>query len=74
MTHSPINMLAAPPRVPLDWTNKGTQTSGTREYSPFMVSLRRTLLADIGLPKAAAARIAATRVEVVLCLRVNTII
>ncbi|GBN11130.1 hypothetical protein AVEN_91328-1 [Araneus ventricosus] len=50
-------------RAPLDWTNKGTQTRGTRVYRPFMCSLRRTVVADIVLSMAAAT-IDVTRVEV----------
>ncbi|GFT07487.1 hypothetical protein TNCV_3789451 [Trichonephila clavipes] len=34
---------------PLDWTDRGTQTSRYRAYSPFICNLR-TVAADIALP------------------------
>lgn len=33
----------------LNCTNRGSQTLGTRAYSPFMYSLRRTVVVDIAL-------------------------
>ncbi|GFW93910.1 uncharacterized protein TNCV_4221881 [Trichonephila clavipes] len=40
--------------APLDWTGKEKQTRGTRAYSPFKCSFRRTVAADIVLPMAVA--------------------
>ncbi|GFW93506.1 uncharacterized protein TNCV_47091 [Trichonephila clavipes] len=34
-------------RVHLDWTDRGTQTRGTRAYSSFICNLRCTVAADI---------------------------
>ncbi|GBN67817.1 hypothetical protein AVEN_36461-1 [Araneus ventricosus] len=50
-------------RAPLDWTDKGAQTRGTRAYRPFMFSLRRKVVANIILP-IAVATIDITYVEV----------
>ncbi|GFX56991.1 putative DD41D transposase [Trichonephila clavipes] len=41
-------------RASLDITDKGTQSRCTRAYRPLKCSLRRTVVADIVLPKAAA--------------------
>ncbi|GFX14801.1 uncharacterized protein TNCV_1485441 [Trichonephila clavipes] len=58
--------------APLDWTDRGTQTRGTRAYSPFICNLRRTVAADIALPMDAVS-IDVTRVEVALRFRLATI-
>ncbi|GFX07207.1 uncharacterized protein TNCV_2424121 [Trichonephila clavipes] len=67
--HSPIAMFH---RAPLDWTDRGTQTRGTRTYSPIICNLRRTVAADIALPMDAVT-IDVTRVEVALRFRLATI-
>ncbi|GFX51669.1 uncharacterized protein TNCV_5013721 [Trichonephila clavipes] len=59
-------------RAPLDWTDRGTQTRGTRAYSPFICNLRRTVAADIALPMDAVIT-DVTRVEVALRFRLATI-
>ncbi|GFX30353.1 uncharacterized protein TNCV_1964591 [Trichonephila clavipes] len=59
-------------RAPLDWTDRGTQTQGTRAYSPFICNLRRTVAADIAL-QMDAVTIDATRVEVALRLLLSAI-
>ncbi|GFT99628.1 uncharacterized protein TNCV_115051 [Trichonephila clavipes] len=56
----------------LDWTDRGTQTRGTRTHSPFICNLRRTEAADIALPMDAVT-IDVTRVEVALRFRLATI-
>ncbi|GFV25886.1 hypothetical protein TNCV_3868531 [Trichonephila clavipes] len=48
--------------VPLDWTDKGTQTRGPQVYRPFKCSFQRTVVAGIIL-KMAAATIDVTLVE-----------
>ncbi|GFX03572.1 uncharacterized protein TNCV_4751571 [Trichonephila clavipes] len=58
--------------APLDWTDRETQTQGTRAYSPLICYLRRTVAADIALPKDAVT-IDVTRVEVSLRFRLATI-
>ncbi|GFY24529.1 uncharacterized protein TNCV_1015751 [Trichonephila clavipes] len=52
-------------RAPVDWRDRGTQTRGTRAYSPFICNLRCTVAADIALPMDAVT-IDVTRVEVAL--------
>ncbi|GFW00604.1 uncharacterized protein TNCV_2283501 [Trichonephila clavipes] len=59
-------------RAPLDWTNRGTQTQGTRAYSPFICNLRRTVAADIALPMGAVT-MDVTRVKVALRFRLATL-
>ncbi|GFT56104.1 uncharacterized protein TNCV_811511 [Trichonephila clavipes] len=59
-------------RALLDWTDRGTQTRGTRAYSPFMCNLRRTVAADKALPMDAIT-IDVIRVEVTLRFRLATI-
>ncbi|GFT43839.1 uncharacterized protein TNCV_2547911 [Trichonephila clavipes] len=59
-------------RAYLDWTDRGTQTRGTRAYSPFICNLRHTVAADIALP-IDAVTINVTRVEVALQFRLATI-
>ncbi|GFW24288.1 uncharacterized protein TNCV_605371 [Trichonephila clavipes] len=59
-------------RAPLDWMDRGTQTRGTRAYSPLICYLRRTVSADIALPMDAVI-IDVTRVEVILRFRLATI-
>ncbi|GFX31965.1 uncharacterized protein TNCV_3408791 [Trichonephila clavipes] len=52
--------------------DRGTQTRGTRVYSPFICNLRRTVVADIALP-IDVVTIDVTRVEVTLRFRLATI-
>ncbi|GFU90175.1 uncharacterized protein TNCV_3873791 [Trichonephila clavipes] len=59
-------------RAPLDWTDRGTQTRGTRAYSPFICNLRLTVTADIALPMDAVT-LDVLRVEVSLRFRLATI-
>ncbi|GFW17929.1 uncharacterized protein TNCV_2231101 [Trichonephila clavipes] len=59
-------------RAPLDRTDRETQTRGTRAYSPFICSLRRTVAADINLPMEAVT-IDVTPVKVALRFRLATI-
>ncbi|GFS95294.1 uncharacterized protein TNCV_2631081 [Trichonephila clavipes] len=54
-------------RAPLDWTDRGTQTRGTRAYSPFICNLRRTVAADITFP------MDAVTIEIALRFRLATI-
>ena len=58
--------------APLDWTNRITQTRGTREYSPLIYNLQRTVAADIALPMDVAT-IDVTRMEVALRFRLAKI-
>ncbi|GFX25700.1 uncharacterized protein TNCV_1205771 [Trichonephila clavipes] len=55
-------------RTSLDWTDRGTQTRGTRVYSSFICNLRRTVAADIAL-QIDAVTVDVTRVEVALRFR-----
>ncbi|GFV21676.1 uncharacterized protein TNCV_1834541 [Trichonephila clavipes] len=59
-------------RAPLDWTDRVTQTRGTRTYSPFICNLQRTVAADIALPMDAVT-IDGTCVEVTLRFLLATI-
>ncbi|GFT31717.1 uncharacterized protein TNCV_231261 [Trichonephila clavipes] len=59
-------------RAPLDWTDRGTQTQGTRAYSPLICNLRRTVAADMALP-VDSVTMDITRVEVALRFRLATI-
>ncbi|GFV98695.1 uncharacterized protein TNCV_1453811 [Trichonephila clavipes] len=59
-------------RTPLDWTDRGTQTRGTRAYSPFICNLRCTVATDKALPMDSVT-IDITCVEVTLRFRLATI-
>ncbi|GFS61538.1 uncharacterized protein TNCV_4312351 [Trichonephila clavipes] len=59
--------------APLDWTDRGTQTRGTRAYSPFICNLRRAVATDIALPMDAVT-IDVIRVEVALRFHLATIV
>ncbi|GFY18560.1 uncharacterized protein TNCV_2397851 [Trichonephila clavipes] len=59
-------------RAPLDWTDRETQTQGTRAYSPFICNLLRTVAADIALPMNTVT-IDVTHVEVALRFHLATI-
>ena len=60
-------------RVSLDWTDRKTQTRGTRAYSPLICNLPRTAAADIALPMDVVT-IDVIRVEVALRFRLSVAI
>ncbi|GFW33048.1 uncharacterized protein TNCV_2109781 [Trichonephila clavipes] len=58
--------------APLDWTDRGTETRGTRAYSQFICNLRCTVAVDIALPMDAVT-IDVTHVGIALRFRLATI-
>ncbi|GFW09068.1 uncharacterized protein TNCV_3081601 [Trichonephila clavipes] len=60
------------PQINLGVQDRGTQTRGTRAYSPFICNFRCAVAADIALPMDAVT-IHVPRVEVALRFRLATI-